>query len=62
MSSASSSVSLSSSGSGNERSGGDGSSRSNSGSGGQLVGVGRIPMETITETRENPPKEVVESN
>ncbi|QCD86697.1 hypothetical protein DEO72_LG3g1222 [Vigna unguiculata] len=60
--SASGSVSLSSSGSGSERSGEDGSSWLDRGSGGQLVGVGRIPMETITETREDLPKEVAESS
>jgi len=60
--SASGSVSLSSSGSGSERSGEDGSSWLDRGSGGQLVGVGRIPMETITETREDPPEEVAESS
>jgi len=62
MSSVSGSVSLSSSGSGSERSGGDRSSRSDSRSGGQLVDAGRIPMETITKTREDPPEEVAESS
>ncbi|QCD78932.1 hypothetical protein DEO72_LG1g2568 [Vigna unguiculata] len=61
MSSVSGSVSLSSSGSGSERLGEDGSSRSDSGSRGQLVGAGRIPMETITKTREDPLEEVAES-
>jgi len=27
-----------------------------------MVVVGRIPMETITEVREDPPKEIVESS
>jgi len=62
MSSASDSVSLSSSSSGSEHSRGDGSSRSDSGSGGQTVCVGRIPMETVTEIREDPPEELAESN
>jgi len=39
--------------------GGDGSSHSD---GGTMVGTGRIPMETVTEVREDPPKEIVESN
>jgi len=62
LSSTSDSVSLSSSGSGSEQSGEDGSSRSDGGSGGQTVGMGRILMETVTEVREDPPKEIVESN
>ncbi|QCD79543.1 hypothetical protein DEO72_LG1g3185 [Vigna unguiculata] len=62
MSSASDSVSLSSSSSGSEHSRGDGSSRSDSGSGGQTVCVGRIPMETVTEIREDPLEELAESN
>jgi len=62
MSSVSDSVSLSSSGSGSERLGGDGSSRSGNGSNGQLVGEGRIPMETTTEIREDPPEEVAKSS
>jgi len=55
MSSVSGSVSLSSSSSGSEHLGGDGSSQSRSGSSGQLVGEGRITMETTTEIREDPP-------
>jgi len=62
MSSVSGSVSLSRSGSESERSGGDMSSRSGSGSSGQLIGEGRILMETTTETREDPPEELAESS
>jgi len=62
MSSASDNVTLSSSGSGSEWSGGDGSSRSDGGSGGQTVGMGRIPMETVSEVREDPLEEIAESN
>jgi len=62
MSNVSDSVSLSSSSSGSEHFRGDGSSRSDNGSGGQTVGVGRIPMETVTKVREDPLKEIAESN
>ena len=54
MSSGIDSVSLSSSGSGSERSWGDGSSRFDVVSVGQMVGAGRIPMETVIEVREDP--------
>jgi len=62
MSSSSDSVSLSFSGSGSERFRGDGSSRSDGGSGGQNVGTGRIPMETITEVREDPLEDIAKGN
>jgi len=62
MSSVSDSASLSSPGNGSDRSGGDRSSQSMSGSTCQLGGEGRIPMETTTEIREDPPEELEKSN
>jgi len=60
MSNSSDSISLSSLSS--ERSGGRGSSQSNSSDMEQLEDVGRIPMETTVEVREDPPEELAESN
>ena len=62
MSSVSDSASLSSLDSGSDRSGEDGSSQSMSGDRGQLGGEWRIPMEMTTKIREDPPKELAESN
>jgi len=63
MSSISDSVSLSSSSSGSMRSGEEDIGRHpEEGSVSPTVGVGRIPMEMITEVREDPPKEIAESS
>jgi len=63
MSSISDSVSLSSSGSDrSDWSWRDRSGQSGSESSGRSVEERRIPIETITETREDPPEEVAKSN
>jgi len=62
MSSTSDSVSLSSSSSGSGQSREDIGRRSEEGSRSPAVGTGRIPMETITEVREDPPEEIAESS
>ena len=62
MSSTSDSMSLSSSSSGSGRSREDGGRQSDDGSGGPMVGMGRIPMETVTEVREDPLEEIAESS
>ncbi|QCD78684.1 hypothetical protein DEO72_LG1g2320 [Vigna unguiculata] len=62
MSSVSGSVSSSSMGSGSEHTREGVSSRSGSGASGQLAGEGRIRIEVTTETREDPPEEIVESS
>ena len=62
MSSTSDSVSLSSSSSGSMWSRENIGRRLEEGSVSPTVGVGRIPMETIIEVREDPPKEIAESS
>jgi len=62
MSSSSDTVSLSSSNSGSVESGRDVGRRVKEESTSPVAMVGRIPMETVTEVREEPPKEIVESN
>jgi len=61
MSSTSDSVSLSSSSNGSVRSRENVGRRLEEGSVSPMVVVGRIPMETITEVREDPPEEIAES-
>jgi len=62
MSSTSDSVSLSSSSSGSIWSREDIGRRPKEGSVSSAVGVGRIPMETITKVREDPLEEITESS
>ncbi|QCD96786.1 hypothetical protein DEO72_LG6g1496 [Vigna unguiculata] len=62
MSSSSDIVSLSSSSSGSMESGRGVGRRVEEESTSLVAVVGRIPMETVTEVREDPPKEIVESN
>jgi len=62
MSNTGDNVSLSSSSSGSGRSREDGSRQSDDGSGGPAVGMGRIPMETLTEVREDLLEEIAESS
>jgi len=62
MSSTSDSMLLSSSSSGSGQSREDGGRQSDDGSGGPTIGMRRIPMETVTEVREDPPEEIAESS
>jgi len=62
MSSSSDIVSLSSSSSGIVQSGGSVGRRLEEESTSPIVVVGKIPMETVTEVREDPPEEIAESN
>jgi len=62
MSSTSDSMSLSTSSSGSGRSRKDIGRQSDEGSGSPVVGTRRIPMETITEVREDPPEEIAKSS
>jgi len=62
MFSTSDSVSLSSSSSASGRSREDGGRQSDDGSGGPTVRTGRILIETVTEVREDPLEEIVESS
>jgi len=62
MSSSSDTVSLSSSSSGSVESGKGVGRRVEEESNSPVTVVGRIPMETVTEVREDPPEEIAESN
>jgi len=62
MSSSSDSVSLSSSSSESMESGRSVGGRVKEKSSSQTIMAGRIPMETVIEVREDPSKEIVESN
>jgi len=62
MSSSSDTVSLSSSSSGSVHFGGNVGRRFEEESTNPVVVVGRIPMETVTEVREDPLEEITESN
>jgi len=62
MSSSNDTVSLSSSSSGSVQSRGSVGRRLEEESTRPVAVVGRIPMETVTEMREDPPEEIVESN
>jgi len=62
MCSTSDSMSLSSSSSGSMRSRENVGRRPEEGNASPRALVGRIPMETITEVREDPPKEIAESS